>query len=137
MIFCWVPLCWVLWRHSFCSKNHLNKNVKKVLWKSTSNLSIFFNSVHQKLKSLTKYLDKELDLYSQNVLWTSYHQYCRWGVLLQDFYSFGNLVSCGNVAINKEHKLMLRPPFFHPDHLVIKVQITIWAPTPSNIHWLI
>jgi hypothetical protein len=34
-------------------------------------------------------------------------------------------VSCGNVANNKEHKLMLHPPFFHSDHLVIKVQNTI------------
>jgi hypothetical protein len=31
---------------------------------------------------------------------------------------------------------MLHPPFFHSDHLVIKVQITIWAPTPLNIHGL-
>ena len=36
--------------------------------------------------------------------------------------------------MNKEHKLLLHPPFFHSDHLVIKVQITIWAPTPINIH---
>jgi hypothetical protein len=28
-------------------------------------------------------------------------------------------------ANNKEHKLMPHPPFFHSDHLVIKVQITI------------
>jgi hypothetical protein len=25
---------------------------------------------------------------------------------------------------------MLHPPFFHSDHLAIKVQITIWVPTP-------
>ncbi len=55
--------------------------------------------------------------------------------ILLDIYSFGNLVSCGNAANNKEHKLMLHLPFFHSDHLVIKVQITIWAPTPFNIHW--
>ncbi len=56
--------------------------------------------------------------------------------ILQDIYSFGNLVSCGNAANNKEHKLKLHPPLFHSDHLVIKVQITLWAPTPFNIHWL-
>ncbi len=50
--------------------------------------------------------------------------------ILWNIYSFGNLVSCGNVANYKEHKLMLHPPFSHSDHLVIKVQITIWAPIP-------
>ncbi len=50
--------------------------------------------------------------------------------ILEDIYSFGNPASCGNVAMYKEHKLLLHPPFFHSDNLVIKVQITIWAPTP-------
>jgi len=44
------------------------------------------------------------------------------------------VASFGNAAIKKEHKLLLHPPFIHSDHLVITVQITIWAPTPFNIH---
>ncbi len=51
-----------------------------------------------------------------------------------DIYSFGNPASFGNAAMNKEHKLLLNPTFFHSDHLVIKVLITICAPTPFNIH---
>jgi hypothetical protein len=58
----------------------------------------------------------------------------RFGDILSDIYSFGNPASCGNAAMNKEHKLLLHTPFFHSDHLVIKVQITVWAPTTFNIH---
>jgi hypothetical protein len=54
----------------------------------------------------------------------------KYACILEDIYSFGNPASCGNAAMNKEYKLLLRPPFFHSDPLVIKVQITIWAPTP-------
>jgi hypothetical protein len=54
--------------------------------------------------------------------------------ILYDIYSFGNPVSCGNAANSKECKLMLHPPLFYSGHLVLKVQISIWAPTPFNIH---
>ncbi len=39
---------------------------------------------------------------------------------------FDHLATLLRVAMIKEHKLLLHPPFFHSDYLVIKVQITIW-----------
>ncbi len=36
-------------------------------------------------------------------------------------------------SINKEHKLQLYPPLSHFDHWVIKLKITILAPTPFYI----
>jgi hypothetical protein len=57
--------------------------------------------------------------------------------LYQPFHPFSVTLketSFGNAAMNKERKLLLHPPVFHSDHLVIKVQITVWAPTPFNIH---
>ncbi len=48
--------------------------------------------------------------------------------ILQDIYSFGNLVSCGNAANNKEHKLMLQLPFYHSDHLVLNFRLLSGLP---------